>query len=208
MSNWWQNLNMSPQERKFVIVVVVLFAIVLNFLFIWPQFGKWTPVQAEITAKKALLAEYEAKIDEMPKLKKAMSSLESTNSAPLLVAGDAKTHFSRTVENLARQNRFLYDSLSSPTQNLNSTNKYFQELTMRVNFSGTQESDLVNFLYKLSDGNSSIRVREFSIKPNNPPMLLQGFITLVANYEVEKPSERPVPSPAATKTTNLTAKTP
>ncbi len=206
MSNWWQNLNMSPQERKFVIVVVIIFAFVLNFLFIWPQFKQWTPVQTELEAKQKLLAEYEAKIAEMPELKKVLGNLESTNSAPILVSGDAKTHFFRTVENLARQNRFLYDSMSPPSPNLNSTNKYFQELTMRVNFSGTKESDLVNFLYKLSDGNSSIRVRDFSIKPNNPPMLLQGFITLVANYEVEKPVSSP--APAATKTTNLTAKTP
>jgi len=204
MNNWWQNLNLSPQERKFVIVVVVIFAFVLNFLFIWPQFKQWTPVQTELEAKQKLLAEYEAKIAEMPELKKVLGNLESTNSAPILVSGDAKTHFFRTVENLARQNRFLYDSMSSPLPNLNSTNRYFQELTMRVNFGGTQESDLVNFLYKLSDGNSSIRVRDFSIKPNNPPMLLQGFITLVANYEVEKP----VASTAATKSTNLTAKTP
>lgn len=206
MSNWWQNLNLSPQERKFVIVVVIIFAFVLNFLFIWPQFSRWTPVQAEIKEKRDLLSEYEAKIAEMPKLKKMLGNLESTNSAPILVSGDAKTHFFRTVENLARQNRFLYDNMSPPSPNLNSTNKYFQELTMRVNFSGTKESDLVNFLYKLSDGNSSIRVRDFSIKPNNPPMLLQGFITLVANYEVEKPIASP--APAATKTTNLTAKTP
>ena len=67
MSNWWQNLNLTPQERKFVIGVVLVFAIVLNFLFIWPQFSKWTPVQAELETKRTMLAEYEAKIAERKK---------------------------------------------------------------------------------------------------------------------------------------------
>jgi len=203
MSNWWQNLNLTPQERKFVIGVVLVFAIVLNFLFIWPQFKKWTPVQAELETKRTMLAEYEAKIAELPKLLAKLSSLE-TNSAPLMVSGDAKSHFSRTVESLARQYRFIYADLSTPSVNQNSTNKYFQELSMRVTFNGTEEKDLVNFLFKLSDGNSSIRVRDFIIRPNQPPMLLQGYLTLVASYEVEKPASRTT----APKTTPLTAKTP
>ena len=93
---------------------------------------------------------------------------------------------------------------------MSSTNKYFQELTMRVTFTGTEEKDLINFLYRLSDGNSSIRVREFSIKPDQSKMLLLGYLTLVANYEVEK-SAASTPgavAPTKAKSTNLTAKTP
>jgi len=209
MSNWWNNLNLTPQERKFVIGVVIAFAIVLNFLFIWPQFKEWTPLQEDLQKKRETLAEYEAKVAEMPKILARLSVLE-TNSAPVMVSGDAAAHYSRTVQTLAQQTRFTYDRMNTPTVNLNSTNKYFQELTMRVTFTGTEEKDLVNFLYRLSDGNSSIRVREFSIKPDQSKMLLLGYLTLVANYEVESATSRApgMTAPAKAKSTNLTAKTP
>ncbi len=202
MNNWWQNLNLTSQERKFVIGVAIVFALVLNFLFIWPQFGKWSPVLVERADKQAMLDKYQKTIEQMPKLREQLNNLE-TNSAAVIVSSDAKTHFRRTVENLAQQHRFYWDSMSQPNVNLNSTNKYFQEITMRVNFKDTEEKNLVNFMYKLSDGNSSIRVRDFDLKPNNPPMLLQGYLTLVANYEMETPTRS-----AGSTSTPLNAKTP
>lgn len=205
MSNWWKNLNLSSQERKFVIGVVIAFAAVLNMLFIWPQFKEWGPVHEELREKRDTLASYEAKIGELPKIKAKLASLE-TNSAPVLVSGNASAHFSRTVQSLASQVGFPYNSISPPTVNLNSTNKYFQELSTRVNFTSAEEKDLVNFVYQLSDGNSSIRVREFTIDPDQSKAFLRGYITLVANYEVENATGRAA-APAAPKS-NLTAKTP
>lgn len=208
MSNWWNNLNLTPQERKFVIGVVIAFAIVLNFLFIWPQFKEWTPLQTDLQEKRKTLAEYEAKIAELPQILARLSKLE-TNSAPVMVSGDAAAHYSRTVQTLAQQTRFSYDRMNPPSVNQSSTNKYFQELSMRVTFTGTEEKDLINFLYRLSDGNSSIRVREFSIKPDQSKMLLLGYLTLVANYEVEKTAgSAPKAAAPKAKSTNLTVKTP
>jgi hypothetical protein len=112
------------------------------------------------------------------------------------------------VQNLAGQIGLSYNNISSPSVNQNSTNKYFQELSLKVSLVGAAEKDVVNFLYRLSDGNSAIRVRDFSLGPDPTKMLLNGSLTLVANYEVEKPSVRPAASRAETKSTNLTAKTP
>lgn len=203
MSNWWQNLNLTPQERKFVIGVVIVFAVVLNLLFIWPQFKRWTPVEEERTALLEKLATYEAKIAELPKIQARLNVLE-TNSAPVMVSGDAAAHYYRTVQNLAGQIGLSYNNITSPTVNQNSTNKYFQELSLKVSFLSAAEKDVVNFLYRLSDGNSAIRVREFSLAPDQTKMLLRGSLTLVANYEVEKPASRT----AAPNLMPLTAKTP
>ena len=204
MNTWWQNLNLTPQERKFVIGVIIVFAVVLNLLFIWPQFKRWSPVEAERKEKQDLLTTYETKIAEMPTIQARLSTLE-TNSAPVMVSGDAAAHYHRTVLNLAGQVGLAHNGVVPPTVNNNSTNRYFQELSLKVNFTGAEEKDVVNFLYRLSDGNSTIRVREFSLSPDQTRMLLKGYLTLVANYEIEKPAARNAP---AKNSTNLTAKTP
>lgn len=207
MSNWWQNLKLSPQERMFVIGVVIVFALVLNLLLIFPQFKKMSPVNREREEKLTTLADYEKTIAELPKIQARLAELESTNSAPVVVASDAASHYYRTVQSLAGQMGLSYNQISTPTVNLNSTNKYFQELSLKITLVGAEEKSVVNFLYRLSDGNSSIRVREFSLAPDNTKMLLRGQLTLVANYEVEK-KERTSSGPLANKSTNLTDKTP
>ncbi|HEY1171548.1 MAG TPA: type II secretion system protein GspM [Verrucomicrobiae bacterium] len=207
MSNWWQNLNLTPQERKFVIGVVIVFALVLNFLFIFPQFKNWGPVNQERAEKLKTLADYEKTIAELPKIQARLAELESTNSAPVVAASDASAHYSRAVNTLAAQTGLSYNNISPPTVNLNTTNKYFQELSLKITLVGAEEKAVVNFLYRLSDGNSSVRVREFSLAPDSTKMLLRGYLTLVANYEVEK-KERTASGPLANKSTNLTDKTP
>ena len=59
----------------------------------------------------------------------------------------------------------------------------------------TSEAQLVDFLYKLGDGNSLIRVRALSLRPDPPRQNLGGNITLIASYQ-KKPSVRPASAPA------------
>lgn len=185
MSAWWNSLNLSAQERKFMIFVGIAFVLVLNFLFIWPQFSRWSEVNNDLEAKAKLKAEYQAKIDELPKLKGKLSSLE-TNSTSLMITSDPGTHFQRTVQALAQQKRFFADSWGTPSVNRNSTNKFFEEHTMTLRFSNTGEKELVDFMYGLSEGNSSVRVRDFSVRPDSTKTKLQGQLVLVASYQVEK----------------------
>ena len=59
----------------------------------------------------------------------------------------------------------------------------------------SSEAQLVDFLYKLGDGNSLIRVRALSLRPDAPRQALAGSLTLIASYQ-KKPSARPAPAPA------------
>jgi len=206
MNNWWKNLNLTSQERKFLIAVAIAFVLVLNFLFIWPQFGRGKEINADLEQKTKLKSEYEAQIASLPKLKAKLSNLE-TNSTSLTVTADPGTHFQRTVQALAQRNRFFADSWGTPTVNRNSTNKFFEEHTMTLRFSNTGEKELIDFMYGLSDGNSSVRVRDFSVRPDGSKTKLQGQLVLVANYQVDKPA-RPAAAPAAPKSSTPTAKTP
>ncbi len=94
--------------------------------------------------------------------------------------------------------------------NRNSTNKFFEEHTMTLRFSNTGEKELIDFMYGLSEGNSSVRVRDFSVRPDQSKMKLQGQLVLVASYQVDKPAGRTAarPAPASTKSPNPTTKTP
>lgn len=207
MSNWWKNLNLTRQERTFIIVVGVAFVLVLNFLLIWPQFSKGKVVATDLEEKAKLLGEYQAQIAQLPKLRDKLSSLETNSTSLTLVTSDAGTHFQRTVQSLAQQKRFYVDAWYPPTVNRNSTNKFFEEHTMTVRFSNTGEKELIDFMYGLSDGNSSVRVRDFSVRPDGSKTKLQGQLVLVANYQVDKPA-RPAAAPAAPKSSTPTAKTP
>ncbi len=113
MNSWWKNLNLTAQERKFIVVVGIAFVLVLNGFFIWPQFGRWSEVNTDLETKGKLKAEDEAQIEGLPKLKAKLSSLE-TNSTSLTVTGDPGTHFQRTVQSLAQQKRFFADSWARP----------------------------------------------------------------------------------------------
>lgn len=185
MSAWWNSLNLSAQERKFLIFVAITIVLVLNFLLIWPQFGRWSEVNNDLEAKAKLKEEYNAKIAEMPKLKEKLSSLE-TNSTSLMITSDPGTHFQRTVQTLARQKGFFADSWGTPSVNRSSTNKFFEEHTMMLRFSNTGEKELIDFMYGLSEGNSSVRVRDFAVRPDGTKTKLAGSLTLVASYQVEK----------------------
>ena len=57
------------------------------------------------------------------------------------------------------------------------------------------EKPLVDFLYNLGSGNSLIRVRGLSLRPDPPRQLLAANITLIASYQ-KKPVARRAASPA------------
>ena len=80
------------------------------------------------------------------------------------------------------------------------TNQFFLERAQSLTFQSS-EAQLVDFLYKLGDGNSLIRVRALSLRPADPSrQTLGGNITLIASYQ-KKSSTRPAsaaaPAPAS-----------
>ena len=84
------------------------------------------------------------------------------------------------------------------------TNESFVEQTQQISVQ-SGEKQLVNFLYNLGSGNSMIRVKDLSLRPEANRMSLGGNITLVASYQrnlAARPktaaavTTKPVPTPA------------
>jgi hypothetical protein len=86
------------------------------------------------------------------------------------------------------------------------TNQFFLERSQALTVQ-SGEAQLVDFLYKLGDGNSLIRVRALSLRPDAPRQILAGNLTLIASYQ-KKPAVRPAAAATAPGTVpKPTAKT-
>ena len=69
----------------------------------------------------------------------------------------------------------------------------------------------MDFLYSLGSGNSLIRVRDLTMRPDAPRQQLSGTVKLVASYQKNPPKKTAPtasPAPANTKMVNSTAKRP
>jgi hypothetical protein len=62
------------------------------------------------------------------------------------------------------------------------TNQFFVEQMQNINVSAP-ESNLVDFLYKLGNSSSMIRVFDLTLQPDPPRQRLNADIRLVASYQ-------------------------
>jgi Tfp pilus assembly protein PilO len=90
------------------------------------------------------------------------------------------------------------------------TNQFFLELTQPISVQ-SGEAQLVDFLYNLGSGNSLIRVRDLTLRPDAPRQQLSGTVKLVASYQKNPPKKAAPaasPAPANSKMVSSTAKRP
>ena len=84
------------------------------------------------------------------------------------------------------------------------------ELTQPISVQ-SGEAQLVDFLYNLGSGNSLIRVRDLTLRPDPPRQQLSGTVKLVASYQKNPPKKAAPaasPAPANAKMVTSTAKRP
>src|SRR5438445_8129770 len=81
------------------------------------------------------------------------------------------------------------------------TQSFFLELSQPIGVQ-SKEEQLVNFLYNLGSGNSLIRARDLTLKPDQPHQQLVANVTLVANYQRKAPA-RGSAAPGAVKAASV-----
>ena len=108
----------------------------------------------------------------------------------------------RTINNLTAANGVRVTRLGRTTTK---TNEFFQEYTMRVDFS-SKESNIVNFLWKLGESDSMVRVSDLLVKPDKNRYRLDGWMNLTASYQ--KDIKASMPRPAAETKPKLEAAKP
>jgi Tfp pilus assembly protein PilO len=139
------------------------------------------------------LQRYKAAIDEVPGLQKKVKTYESAGE--FVAPQDQSIDLMKTIQAQAAACGFGIQSFSRATM---STNQFFMEQVQNINVQA-QEANLVDFLYKLGNGSSLIRVSDLTLQPDPPRQRLMADIRLVASYQIN-------PKAPAAKTATAKAK--
>ena len=187
MKSLFDKLNLGALERRIVVGAMLVLFIVVNGMFVWPQFKDWNKVQLEIKKARATLNDFQKEVDQLPKLQKKESDLKGEGGAQLASAEIALA-LMRVVEPKVRAAGVNVMSYN-PGQSLNtSTNSYFEEQTLRISFQNTGDAELLKFMVSLGENNSTIRIRDLTVKPDPTQMKLMGELTMVASYQKPAPA--------------------
>lgn len=199
MNSYLARLN--PSERRFVVGVGLLFFLVINIFWVWPHFSDWGNLRGRLDKARSTLGRYESAIQSKPKTETEIKKLASEGS--YVPPEDQSIQFLRTIQAQAAQSGVGFQGSSRA---FTSTNQFFLEQAQTITVIA-EENQLVDFLYNLGSGNSLIRVREISVRPDPSRQRLNANITLVASYQkstkapaarAAAPAARP-PSPSPTK---------
>lgn len=189
--------RLSSIERRFIVIAIVVGFVVVNLWFVFPRFNDWGAVRNRHETALATRAKYEKEIAQTASYTSQITKLEGEGvSVPL---EEQSLDIRQTINSQAIQSGV---TVLNTTPQPERTNQFFLERSLGLTVQST-EAQLVDFLYKLGDGNSLIRVRALSLRPDAPRQALAGNLTLIASYQ-KKPSARsaPAPAPAAAVKTN------
>jgi Tfp pilus assembly protein PilO len=165
---------------------------VLNFLFVFPHFSDLATMHVRMEEARQKLAKYESEIVQTNAYMRSIREMEKEGSD--VAPEEQSLQFANTVQAQAVQSGVRLSSVSPiKTQ----TNQFFLEKSLSINAQGA-EQQLVDFLYNLGSGNSQIRVRGLTLRPDPPRHELVASVTLVASYQ-KKATARPA-TPAAPAT--------
>jgi type II secretory pathway component PulM len=184
--------NLRPFEKRLVVGVGVVLFIVLNLWFVVPHFSDWGKVQVRMTKARGTVDTFNREIAQKSFYEREIKKLESEGLA--VPPEDQAHHFQSAVQSQAAQS-------AVPIQNsgrINTrTNQFFIEQMQTIQVQ-CKEQPLVDFLYQLGSGNSLIRVRDLTLRPDPSQQQLSANIKLVASYQKKTATKaRPVTKTAA-----------
>jgi hypothetical protein len=203
-----EQLNLSPQERRIVVVIAVIVFIVLNFLLVWPHFSDLSKVRAELdqTRKdieswnKVILKDIEPKTGYRDQLIK----LQLNQGGGI---GAHQIQLQRTISDQAVKTGVGIEDIR-PITSVAQTNQFYEEQSVKISFE-CQESGLINFLFNVGNDPAMIRVRELNLRTADANRYrLRGDAMLSANYVKQAPVAPAKPAPGAPGKTPAAPPTP
>ena len=186
----FDKLNLSSGERRLVMFVLVVLLCALTWM-VWGMIPDPGATQEKIDKAVIDLKRFDGEISKTDEYNRRVRELESMGSA--VVPIEQEVNMRRTINNLTAANGVRVTRLGRTTTK---TNEFFQEYTMRVDFS-SKESDIVNFLWKLGESDSMVRVSDLLVKPDKNRYRLDGWMNLTASYQKDIKASRPSPAAEA-----------
>ncbi len=182
MNNFLDQLNLTPQERRIVVAIGMVVIVVLNLVFLWPQFGGWWRITHQLQTMRGNIEKYnkEIALDTNPTngLQKQLTKLVRQEGTAVM---DFQNQLQDTIHSQARKTGVnvgnYYPGVARPD-----TNGFFEEESIRISFD-SQEPQLISFLYNVGGDPAMIRVSELELSTQDQNRYrLKGNITLIANY--------------------------
>jgi Tfp pilus assembly protein PilO len=186
MKSIFDKLNLGALERRIVVGAMLVLFVVVNAMFVWPHFQDWNKVQLEIAKAQKLLADYQKEVDQLPKLEKKETELKGVGGAQL-ASSEMALALMRTVDAKASASGIVVVNRIPGQSGGQNANSYFDEQTLRISFQNTGDAELVKFMVSLGENNSTIRIRDLTVKPDPSQMKLMGELTMVASYQKPAP---------------------
>ncbi len=193
MTNPLDQLNLRPQERRVLVIVLFLCFVALNFIFVRPLFGQWGEFKAELNKARRTHTRYQEEIAKSPTYEKLEKQLKSSGSEVL----SEELQLQRIVDNQARVANVQVSRYAPGVRTASGrTNQFFEDQGLSIDFV-TGNKELVDFLVGLASGNSMIRVQDMNLRPDSTGTKLSGNILFVASYQKKAPAIRPTTGAAA-----------
>ena len=184
---------LRPSERRLVVVVGSVFFVVLNLWLVVPHFSDWGKTEKRLDKSRQTLALFQKKIHLIPTFERRIRGMEDAGGS--VPVEDQAMHFASGVQQQAVNSGV---SIIQTGKILTRTNQFFIEQQQPLSLLA-REQQLVDFLYNLGEGTSSIRVRDLALRADATHQQLNANIKLVASY-LKKPPVRgsSTAKPAAT----------
>ena len=192
MTSLFDKLNLRPQERRLVVIVLMVIFVLLNMWFVWPYFGDWGRVEGEIQRHRATLDRYQREINNRPKYETLQRKLEETGSEML----SGETDLQRIVHSQAAATGVQLGGSTFQRQGIK-TNQFFQEGGLSISFTAGGK-EIVDFLVGIAAQNAMIRVRDMNLRHADASQTrLGGTMFFIGNFQARSPTNLPARSVAA-----------
>lgn len=176
--------------------VLVILIVVLNWVFIWPHFADWGNLQTRQKTARTSLQLFQTTIAQSANYEVLVKKFASQGE--FVALEDQAINFTRTIE---AQRAASGVGIANYSRSTTRTNEFFTEQTQNITVTAT-DAQLVDFLYKLGNDASMVRVRDLEMQPDNTKLHLTAQIRLVASYQ-----KNPKPAAAVNlKSTTVKAK--
>jgi|GEM_PF-2146041 len=210
MTEWLDKLNLQPHEKRVVVVVMAVLFLVANYLFIWPRLGGADAIISKTSEATRLAALYSAHEAEIPAVTNRIARLKQSGEE-VLRADQSSLFLSTLQTEAAKSGLNIMQTRNLGSGSANQTNEFLEERAIMINFA-TGDSNLVDFMYALSQPASVLRIQSFDLGPEAPAQTrLAGSMTLIGSIEKvpkAKANSSATNSPAAkTGPQNSAAKT-
>ena len=203
MTSYLDRLNLRPFEKRLVVGVGAVLFVVLNVWFVVPHFSDLSQAQDRRVQALEKLKTWQIEMDQKVKYEAGINKFRQEGLE--VPPEDQQNQFARVIQDQQVRSGVGIQQFGRVTTQ---TNQFFLELTQPISVQ-SGEAQLVDFLFNLGSGNSLIRVRDLTLRPDPPRQQLSGTVKLVASYQKNPPKKgapAASPAPANTKSVTTTAK--